>query len=36
MPENLFGEPWQWAQFKTFLKYKAEEIGVEFVSPTKG
>jgi transposase len=36
MPEGLFGEPWQWAQFKTFLKYKAEEIGVEFVSPTKG
>jgi hypothetical protein len=33
MPENMFGEPWQWAQFKTFLKYKIEEIGGEFISP---
>jgi transposase len=34
MPESLFGEPWQWAQFKTFLKYKTEEIGIAFSAKT--
>ncbi|MDE2102663.1 MAG: hypothetical protein KGL39_35795 [Patescibacteria group bacterium] len=29
MPEDLGGEPWKWAQFKTFLEYKASERGIK-------
>lgn len=28
-PDDLFGHPWQWAQFEQFLKYKAAEAGIE-------
>lgn len=30
-PDNFFGEPWKWSQFKTFLEYKIDEIGGKLV-----
>ena len=26
---QLFGHPWGWHQFKTFLEYKAKELGIK-------
>ncbi len=29
----LFGHPWSWTQFNLFLKYKANEVGIEVLAP---
>jgi transposase len=31
IPSDFFGEPWQWAQFKLFLEYKASECGIKII-----
>jgi hypothetical protein len=30
-PADLSGKPWQWAQFRMFLNYKAQEKGIKIV-----